>query len=297
LASARLIIKRRKGVSNIRKITRTMQLIATARFQAAFNRAVATKPYTKKISELVAQLSRVARDVKHPLLEVNDQSRRAILLVLTGNRGFCGGYNAGVLRLASAELHRIRESEITCDLEMSGKKGIGYMRFLKQPMAHTYTQFEDKPKYDEVEKIADRFITEYSTKKVDWVGVAYVRFVSTAVQVPTVAQLLPLQQEVIAAKSAPAAKQPKEAEVQYEFSPPPAELMAELLPATLKVRLFQCFTDAAVSEQVARMVAMKSATDAAGDMLKSLTRQYNRARQSQITLELLDIVGGAEALK
>lgn len=294
MASARLIVKRRKGVSNIRKITRTMQLIATARFQAAFNRAVATKPYTQKISELVAQLSRVAKDVKHPLLEVNDQSKRAILLVLTGNRGFCGGYNAGVLRLALAEIQRIRESEMTCDLEVSGKKGIGYMKFLKQPMTHTYTQFEDKPKYDEVEKIADRFIAEYTTKKVDWVGVAYSRFVSTAVQVPTVAQLLPLQQDVVAEKSAPAAKA---AEVQYEFSPPPAELMAELLPATLRVRLFQCFTDSAVSEQVARMVAMKSATDAAGDMIKSLTRQYNRARQSQITLELLDIVGGAEALK
>lgn len=294
MASARLIVKRRKGVSNIRKITRTMQLIATAKFSQAFNRATATKPYTEKISELVAQLSRVAKDVKHPLLEVNDESKRAILLVLTANRGFCGGYNAGVLRLAWAEMGRMRESGMKCDLEVSGKKGISYMRFLKQPMAHTFTKFEDKPKFDEVEQIANRYISEYTEKKVDWVGVAYSRFVSTAVQTATVAQLLPLKQEAIAEESAVPTR---ESEVQYEFSPEPDKLMSELLPTTVKVRLFQCFTDAAVSEQVARMVAMKSATDAASDMIKSLTTQYNRARQTQITLELLDIVGGAEALK
>jgi F-type H+-transporting ATPase subunit gamma len=295
VAKARAIVKRRKAVQNIRKITHTMQLIATARYQKAYKHAVATKPYTRKITELVQQVSSAARDVAHPLLKVNTESERAVLLVLTSNRGLCGGYNAGVLRVAIEELRTLDGRGLDCDLHVSGKKGIGYFRFLRRDMAARYTEFDGMPRFEAVERLADEFMDAYSAGRLDRVGIAYTRFVSTGLQTPTVLQLLPLQrpgEEEVGGET-----RPPGGDVQYDFSPPPDELLAELLPMTLKVRLFQCFTDAAVSEQVARMVAMKAATDSATDMIKTLTTQYNRARQTQITLELLDIVGGAEALK
>lgn len=292
MAKARAIVKRRKAVQNIRKITRTMQLIATARFQAAFNRATASRPYTDGIRDLVEQLSRGQRDIEHPLLRVNDESKRAALMVLTSNRGLCGGYNAALLREADARIRELESAGMHIDLHVMGKKGIAYFHFRQREMAGTDTRFEDKPQFAEVEPIALRMMEAYTNRELDAVYVTYTRFFSTAVQRVETVKLLPIERPAPADEEA---ERPA-ADVQYDFSPPAKELLEELLPETVKVRLFQCFTDAAVSEQVARMVAMKAATDAAGDMVRTLTNEYNRARQSQITLELLDIVGGAEAL-
>ncbi|HOB75236.1 MAG TPA: ATP synthase F1 subunit gamma [Phycisphaerae bacterium] len=291
MAKARAIIKRRKAVQNIRKITRTMQLIATARFQAAYNRATATKPYTERITELVEQLSRGAGDIEHPLLRVNTESRRSVLIVITSNRGLCGGYNAAILRSALDHLRDREHAGETVDLHVLGRKGTGFFRFLNRPMAVARSGFEDKPLFDDVNDIAQQMMEAYERRQINSVHVTFMRFISTAVQRVTTLQLLPIERPAAGDGAARAG------EVQYEFTPPAPELLAELLPETVRVRLFQCFTDAAVSEQVARMVAMKAATDAAGDMVRSLTQQYNRARQSQITLELLDIVSGAEAIK
>ncbi len=283
MAKARAIVKRRKAVQNIRKITRTMQLIATARFQAAFTRATRTKPYTEGITAMVEQVARAAGDVEHPLLRANDEAGTSVVLLITSNRGLCGGYNASLLRAVQEQL---RES---VDLYVVGKKGIGYFRFMRRKLASTDTRFEDKPKFEDVEEIAVRMMTAYEERKIKAVYVTSMQFVSTATQRPTTIKLLPIDRPAADEKASGAT-------VQYEFSPPADELLRELLPETVKVRLFQAFTDATVSEQVARMVAMKSASDSAGDMVRALTRQYNRARQSQITLELLDIVCGAEAL-
>lgn len=300
MAKARAIVKRRKAVRNIRKITRTMQLIATARYQKAYNRAMATKPYTQKITEMVDQLSRaIEGQIEHPLLKVNKDTGRSALLVITSNRGLCGGYNGRILEAALEHVQACERAELAVDLHVVGKKGIGYLRFLGRELASTNTTIEDKPKFSDVDPIAQGFIDQYSNAALDAVHVAYMRFVSVGRQRPEVLQLLPLQQEHVAGQAGgdagPAAASPARA-VDYDFMPAPAEILAELLPQTVKTRLFQCFTDAAVSEQVARMVAMKQATDAAGDMIKYLTQRYNRARQSQITMELLDIMGGAEAL-
>ncbi|MCK4660704.1 MAG: ATP synthase F1 subunit gamma [Phycisphaerae bacterium] len=295
MANARVLVKRRKSVRNIHKITRTMQLIATARFQAAFKRATATRPYTEKITELVAKLSKHAGEIEHPLLRVNEGAGKSALLVLTSNRGLCGGYNSNVIRAAMRHIDQRREAGETVDVHMDGKKGTSYLKFLGVPMVSSRPGMEEHLRFEEVDKIARGFIGQYERQEVDAVHVAYMRFISTGRQRPEVMQLLPLAPETGAEKAA--VPEPEEEGIQYDFSPEPAVLMGELLPASVKVRLFQCFTDAAVSEQVARMVAMKAATDAASDMIKLLTRQYNRARQTRITLELLDIVGGAEALK
>ncbi|MBW8876547.1 MAG: ATP synthase F1 subunit gamma [Acidobacteria bacterium] len=289
MANRRVLVKRRKSVRNIRKITRTMQLIATARFQAAFNRAVATRPYTEKLAELVADLSRAAGDVDHPLLKTHEDVKRAAVVVLTADRGLAGGYNASVLRTAVTHLDQQAGQGIANDVHMVGKKGISYFRFLRREVAEQTTGIGDKPRFEQVEPIANALIDRFVRGEIASAHVVYMKFLSAGQQRPVAVQILPLKPETAEGKEA--AKP-----VEYEFSPDPQQLLDELLPATVRARLFQAFNDAAVSEQVARMVAMKAATDAAGDMIKALTREYNRARQTQITMELLDIVGGANAL-
>jgi F-type H+-transporting ATPase subunit gamma len=288
MANRRVLVKRRKAVRNIRKITRTMQLIATARFQAAFNRAVASRPYTEKLAELVADLSRAAGEVDHPLLRTNEGVGRSALVVLTSDRGLAGGYNANILRTATGHLDQ-QAAGMATDVHMVGKKGIAYFRFLRRPVAEQTFGIGDRPRFDQVEPIANALIDRFVRGEIASAHVAYMKFLSAGQQRPVVVQLLPLSPEVKAGEE-------KKKPVEYEFSPDPQQLLDELLPATVRVRLFQAFNDAAVSEQVARMVAMKAATDAAQDMIKALTREYNRARQTQITMELLDIVGGANAL-
>ncbi len=313
MANRRELVKRRKSVRNIRKITRTMQLIATARFQAAFNRAMATKPYTQKLAELVADLSRAAGDVDHPLLATHDDVKRSALVVLTSARGLAGGYNSHVLRAAVTHLDEQAGRGIETRVHMIGKKGIGYFRFLRRPMDEQTPTFGDRPKFEQVEPIANSLIDRFLKGEIASAHVAYMRFVSAGQQKPEVLRLLPLaerpdqveggsgghgaeQGSAPDAERSAAAGAPGRRAVEYEFSPGPRELLDELLPAIIRARLFQAFNDALVSEQVARMVAMKAATDAAGDMIKALSRQYNRARQTQITMELLDIVGGSNAL-
>jgi F-type H+-transporting ATPase subunit gamma len=290
MAKARQIVRRRKAVINIRKITRTMQLIATARFQQAYQRAIATKPYTEKISELVSELSRSAGDFDHPLLRDNPDAPADALIVITSNRGLCGSYNGQILRTAMENLKSRADREIA--LHVVGKKGIAYFKFFRRPMAAQIVNIDDRPRYEQVEPIATEMIAQYAAGQLGAVHVAYMKFLSAGRQVPEVTQLIPLRQATTTEEAVPAGPS-----VQYEFSPPPNVLLDKLLPQSVKVRLFQCFTDAAVSEQVSRMVAMKAATDAAEEMIKTLTRRYNRARQTQITLELLDIVSGAENLK
>jgi F-type H+-transporting ATPase subunit gamma len=292
MAKTRAIVKRRKAIRNIRKITRTMELIATARFKKAMDRASQAEAYTRKIAELAADLSANATNVQHPLMETRRDIKNAVLLVLTSNRGLCGGYNASILREAGAAIQRLRSEGIQLHLEISGKRGIAYYRYQGIAAAHTYTQFEDKPTFDEVEVLANRYIADYIAGKIDRVDVVYMKFLSASRQAPVVETLLPL------GTSAPAQRQPAPASsIEYEFLPGAKDILEEILPISFKIRLFKCFLDAAVSEQIARRVAMKAATENAADMIKTLTSQYNRARQSQITSEIAEIIGGAAALE
>jgi F-type H+-transporting ATPase subunit gamma len=298
MANRRVLVKRRKAVRNIKKITHTMQLIATARFQAAFNRAVATKPYTEKLAEMVEDLARAAGNLDHPLLQTHDDVKRSELVVLTSTRGLAGGYNANVLRTAVAHLDETSSQGITPRVHMVGKKGISYFRFLRRNIDEQTVDIGDNPRFDQIEPIANALMDRFLKGEIASAHVAYMRFVSASQQHPVVQQLLPLvPRETASAAPAGTEGEAKPARaVEYEFSPSPGELLDELLPAIVRVRLFQAFNDAVVSEQNARRIAMKAATDAAGDMIKALTRQYNRARQTHITMELLDIIGGANAL-
>ncbi len=303
MANPKLLVKRRKAVRNIKKITRTMELIATARFKKAMDRASEAAAYTKKIAELAADLSATAGDVTHPLLQKREVVKNSILLVLGSNRGLCGGYNASILREANGAFRRFTQEGITVHLELSGKRAINFFRYQGVRPEHAYTQFEDKPRFDEVDVIAERYLRSFIAGEVDRVQIAYMKYFSAAVQKPVVETLLPLEQS---APETPASGERRgssppasggRAKVEYEFLPAADDILAELLPVSFKVRLFKCFLDAAVSEQIARRVTMKQATENADDMIKSLTRLYNRARQAGITKEILEVIGGAEALK
>ncbi|MDB5353891.1 MAG: synthase, gamma subunit [Phycisphaerales bacterium] len=298
MAKARAIVKRRKAVRNIRKITKTMQMIATAKFQKSLRRAVGTKPYSKKVRELVRELAATVGNVEHPLLRRPtdaDRKKRIAIVVITSNRGLAGAYNGSVLRNANAFIRQQEAEGNAIDLYVTGKKGIAYFNFQRRPIKQR-VDVSDNPRFAEVEGLANHFIQEFTDGNVDAVYVAYMNFVSAGMQKPDVMALLPLAGVEGAAK--PVDKSAALAEqVVYEFLPDPLSLLDELLPLTVRTALFQSYLDATTSEHVSRMVAMKSATDNADKMVKSLTMKYNRARQSQITTELSEIMGGVEAMK
>ena len=289
MANRRVLVKRRKAVRNIHKITRTMKLIATARFQAAVKRVVAARPFTEKLKRMMGQISAAAGAVDHPLMAVPEKTRRSALLVLTSNRGLCGSYNGNVFRHGAQYMEAEAAAGVNVEIHMVGKKGIGYMRFAGHEMAQAIEDLSDIPAWEEVEPIANEMMKRFVGGEIDALHVAYMKFVSTGRQIPVVEQILPMLPEEDE-------EQEGGTELEYEFSPDPQALLDELLPMTVRARLFQAFNDAMVSEQVARMVAMTAATDAAEDVIKRLTQQYNRARQTHITMELLDIIGGANAL-
>jgi F-type H+-transporting ATPase subunit gamma len=307
MAKARAIVKRRKAVQNIRKITRTMELIATARFKKALDRATQAEAFTRKIAELVADLGSSA-EVSHPLLESRPEPKRSLLLVLTSNRGLAGGYNGNVVRAAN-RVHQDHQAEgVSTVLEVAGKRGINYFRFRGITPEATYTQFEDRPQFAEVDALAEKYIGMFVRREIDLLEVAYTQFINAARQQAVVQTLLPMTAASVG-EAGPSVRQAKPAappagerkgkyeRAPYEFLPDARSILEEIVPVSFKVRLFKCFLDAAVSEQIARMVAMRGATENADEMIKTLTRQYNRARQSQITRELAEIIGGAAALE
>ncbi|MEM8866150.1 MAG: ATP synthase F1 subunit gamma [Planctomycetota bacterium] len=291
MPNPRELDQRRKSVRNIRKITRTMELIATARFKKAMDRAAAATAYTERITRLVSDLTKSGLSVSHPLLEQRPDPKNAKLLVLTANRGYCGGFNGNLIRAGMGVLSELKARVPSCTVEVSGKRGINGLQFKGIEVDESFTQFEDRPRFDEVEPIADRYLRAYAAGELDRLDVVYTKFISIARQEVAVETLLPLggleaEDEVATAGGSQL----------YEFLPSPESILEEVVPMSFKVKLFKCFLDSAVSEQIARMVAMKGATENASELIKQLSMQYNRARQGRITAELMDLIGGVEAI-
>ncbi len=290
----RALDKRRKSIRNIRKITRTMELIATARFRQAMDRAEAATAYTDHISKLVKDLANAGLEISHPLLESRETTNSAKLLALSANRGLCGGYNGNASRAALERWNELGGLVANRTLEVSGKRGLTFFKHRKIEVAEGFTHFDDKPSFDEVEVIANRYLEAYAAGELDRLDVVYTKFISISRQTVTVETLLPLGSlgggdEAAAGGAA--------VESMYEFLPSAESILEEVVPTSFKVRLFKCFLDSAVSEQIARMVAMKAATENADELIRSLSMTYNRARQGKITGELLEVMGGVEALK
>lgn len=297
MAKTRALVKRRRAIRNIRKITRTMELIATARFKKALDRAEEAATYTRKIAELAADLSASASNIEHPLLEKRDEVRKILLLVISSNRGLCGGYNGSILREANGRLRQIEGQNIPLHLELSGKRAIAYYRYQGRSAEARYTHFEDKPTFDEVDELANKYLSMYIRGEVDRVEVTYMKFLNAGRQLPVVETLLPLSETALPQMQTAETAEAEKKTVEYEFLPSAKDILEEILPISFKIRLFKCFLDAAVSEQIARRVAMKAATENAEEMIRHITMQYNRARQAQITKEIAEVIGGAEALK
>ena len=297
MAKTREIRKRIKAVGNIRRITKTMQMIATSKFAKAQQRAVATKPYTEGIFALVTELGATAGNIEHPLIAGAGKAAAGqgeLTLILTSDRGLCGPYNGSVLRAAMAHLQSTKRAKPADGgtIELVGRKGAGFLKFNNVPVAKLHA-VGDKPTFEDAARLADDYMARFTAGAFSAVRVVYMRYISAGRQSPEVLQLLPLKPP---AKTETKGPGESAYSAQYEFSPEADRLLNDLLPATVRATLFQCLNDAVVSEQVARMVAMKSATDNAGKARRTYIRDYNRARQAQITTELTEIVSGAAAL-
>ncbi len=291
MAQIREIKKRIVAVRTIRRITKTMQMIATAKFTASLSRAKAGRPYMERIRQLVAEVAARAGDTSHPLCMPQPKpSKRELILVVSSDRGLCGAYNGHIFRSALKAIKASAAAGNHVEVEVVGKKALAFLKFQKIAVAQRHV-FGDKPQFAQVEPLAQRLIDDYLAGKFDSCRVVFMQFISASKQVPEVMQLLPMSLPV-----APQTTAAKSAMGLYEFSPTADELLGELLPRAVKVSLFQAIIDAIVSENVMRMVAMKSATDNAAGLGRTLHRNYNRARQARITTELTEIVSGAAAL-
>ncbi|MEC9096139.1 MAG: ATP synthase F1 subunit gamma, partial [Planctomycetota bacterium] len=214
----------------------------------------------------------------------------AALIVLTSNRGLCGGYNGNIIRETMRQFDGLAESYANVKLIVSGKRGITNLEFRGYTADQTYTQFEDEPLFEDIKPIADQLLDEFIAGRLDRLEVVYTKFISSSKQVAVVETLLPLG-------SVGEDDNEGGLDADFEFFPSAESILEEVVPMSFRINLFKCFLDAAVSEQIARMVAMKSATENADDMIRNLSMTYNRARQSQITGEIMEIIGGVEALK
>jgi F-type H+-transporting ATPase subunit gamma len=291
MAQLREIKNRIGAVKTIGRITKTMQMIATAKFTAAGQRAEQSRPYAKMINEMVRQVASNAEDYESRLIDgPSEKAGKDLLLVICSDRGLCGAYNANVLRTANT--HRqaeIRHTDVV--IETAGKKASAYFKFQGVEVSRTYST-GDAPKYEDVEVIAQSYLDRYAAGDFDSIQIVSMRYHSVSRQTAEVTQLLPLSQPE--SETGEVADGPVPV---YEFTPAAADLLDTLLPTTVKTLLFQLFMEAAVSEHVMRMIAMKAATDNAKDFGRTLSRQFNRARQGMITTELTEIVSGVAALE
>jgi F-type H+-transporting ATPase subunit gamma len=293
MAQARKILKRIKAVRNIRTVTKTMAMVASTRFKRAHDRAVAARPYTDRLADVVGDLMARGgqKKLSHPLLREQESVRRDVLLVLTSHTGMCGGYNALVSSVAVARFKQIRAGGYEVLIRLVGKRGIQPLRFHGCPIDRLLPEFEHHPTYAEIAGVADELMAEFVAGKISGLEVAYTQYLSSGQQSAVIAQLLPLTY-MLPPPAPPGITPPP-----YEFLPSARQILNQLLPTTVRLRLYQCFLDAAVTEQAARIRAMKAATENADEMLHDLTVYYNRRRQAQITTELAEIMGGAAGVE
>lgn len=295
MAKARGILKRANAVKKIGNITSTMEMVATARFKKMHKMVVAARPYISRIRQMVSDLiSRCGPgELDHPLMHENEKLRRDVLLVVTSNRGLCGGYNSSVLRLAMERYNQLKEAGYEIKLHVAGKKGMQYFRFKKMKVDKYYSDLGDVPDYNRLAAIGDGLMTDFLDGSISGLEVAYTQMIGAANYKPAIGQLLPL---TVAAEQPKEPKAKEAFKVAYDMLPSMDSILQQLLPTTVRLRVFECFLESAVTEQTSRMSAMRAASENADELLHSLTVKYNRVRQAQITTELAEILGGSAAL-
>ena len=294
MAQLREIKNRMGAVKTIGRITKTMQMIATAKFTAAGQRAEKSRPYARMIDEMVRQVASDAGDYESMLIDgPPEKIGKDLMLVICSDRGLCGAYNSNVLKAASK--HRQKEiGQTDVVIETAGKKAAAFFKFKGFEVSRGYST-GDAPAYADVEAVAQTYLDQYMAGEFDTINIVSMRYQSVSRQRAEVTQLLPLSQPETG-EGEVEEQQSKMRDV-YDFSPSAGELLDTLLPTTVKTLLFQLFIEAAVSEHVMRMIAMKAASDNANDFGRTLKRTFNRVRQGRITTELTEIVSGVAALE
>ncbi len=288
----RILRGRIRSVQATKKITRAMELIAASRIVKAQQRVIAAVPYSERITEVVKDLAASGAGNDSPFLKSRDQIRTTCYVSITADRGLCGGYNSGVMRAV--------EGEIKADVLASkdylvvpvGRKSEGYFRFRGYKMGQGFSGFSDTPTYADAKRIGEYVVDFYTSGKVDRVELVYTRFISAGSQEVVRRPLVPLERDVVAGGDG----KPEGGGGGYEFEPDPSVILESLLPRYVEARVYAALLNAAASEHAFRQRAMKSATDNAEEIIKNLSRIMNRARQDSITTEIMEIVGGAEAL-
>jgi F-type H+-transporting ATPase subunit gamma len=291
-ASLRELRERNRSVGATQKITRAMELIAASRITKAQQAAQAALPYTRELNQAVRAVMGHT-DARHPLLTEAERPRRSAILILTSDRGLAGAYSSNVLRLADRLSQTLRDEGREFVTYVCGRKGVAYHDYRQRPLAARWEGFSDKPTYADADQVATAllkaFELSYEDGGVDEIQVVYTRFVTMLSQEPRVRRILPLEVVEVPGHGG-------EIEPLYEFEPSPEAVLDRLLPLYIRNRIHFYLTQAAASELASKQKAMKSATDNAQQLIEDLTRQANQARQSQITQEITEIVGGAQAL-
>ena len=292
------ILKRRiASVQSTKKITRAMELIAASRIVKAQGAVQAAIPYSEQITKVVADLAASGGASESPLLNPRDEVRTSAHIVITADRGLCGAYNSSVIRAAEGSMREDVEAGVDHALVVVGRKAEGYFRYRNFDIDGAYTGFSDQPTYEDARTIGRMVAEKYVSGEYDKVELVYTRFVSAGSQEVVRRPLLPLEQDVVTGGDGrPEDEDGNAANASYEFEPSPAAILDSLLPRYVEARIFAALLNAAASEHAARQRAMKAATDNADELIKSLSRVMNRARQDAITTEIMEIVGGAEAL-
>ena len=286
----RVLRRRIKSVQSTKKITRAMELIAASRIVKAQQRVVAARPYSEQITEVIRNLASAGAGRGQALLTPRPDVRKVGFIAITADRGLAGGYNSGVIRATEQALREHQAQGRDYSLILCGKKAQGYFKFRGYRIDAAFTGFSEQPTYENAREVADAVMERFEAGDLDQVELVYTQFLSAASQRVVIRRFMPLETESLtdAAAAGPQAD--------YEFEPSPDGILSRLLPRYVEARLFAAMLDAAASEHAARQRAMKSATDNAEELIKALTRVMNRARQESITTEIMEIVGGAEAL-
>jgi len=290
-------LKRRiKSVENTKQVTKAMEMIASARLPKAQQRVAAARPYSEQITEVIRSLADAGADLDHPLLAQKDEDdvQKVAYVIITADRGLAGGYNNNVLRAASRAIEEDRGKGRDYSLVLVGKKAISYYRFRGYEIDASFTGMSEQPTYENARTVAAAVSEPFEEGDIDLVRLVYTQFLSAGTQRVAVRQFLPLDTEALADDDS---DDDEGLQPAYEFEPQPTEILERLLPRYVEARLYAAMLEASASELAARQRAMKAASDNAGELIDTLNRDMNRARQATITTEIMEVVGGAEALR
>jgi F-type H+-transporting ATPase subunit gamma len=298
LASTQDLKRRVRSITNTRKVTKAMELVASARLRRSQQRIEAMRPYADRMLELMAGVSKAAGAVRLPLLERREQIQTVAIVPVTADRGLAGGFNAQVIRRSLALMREQQGEGREVVWFSTGRKAASTLRFRRMNVSQSWTGFSERPDYSDAQTIAHAVSEAYVNGDVDVVYVVYNAFVSAPTQKVTVRELLPIPTEVLAGSEDDEARdeRPELGNPDFIYEPEPAEILARLLPVYVETELYRALLESAASEQGARMTAMRNASKAAGELIDSLTLAMNRARQAEITQEILEVVAGADAL-